>query len=134
MVIRGKEFFVPRRYPKDASSKLEYDNKMIKELDQERTGVVHNVCKDNPLAQPTLKIQRRTSSTSRCSVTSYMRMMVWSRWGATIHSGHKVTREHYALKYHLPLTPPQINFFLFKFKFLYKFVSPVQISKNNLFS
>ena len=33
MVIRGKEFFVLEHYPKDASGRLQYDKKLIEELD-----------------------------------------------------------------------------------------------------
>ena len=56
VVIRGKEFFVPGHYPKDASGKLEYDKNPIKELDTKTTGVLHNMCKHNPpSAQPTYK-------------------------------------------------------------------------------
>ena len=32
-LICGKEFFLPEDYPKDASGKLQYDKKLIKELD-----------------------------------------------------------------------------------------------------
>ena len=56
VVIRGKEFFVPEHYPKDASSKLEYHKNLIKELDATTMGVLRNMCKHNPpSAQPTYK-------------------------------------------------------------------------------
>ena len=56
VVIRGKEFFVPEHYPKDASGKLEYDQNLIEELDTKTTGVLCNMCKHNPpSAQPTYK-------------------------------------------------------------------------------
>ena len=56
VVIRGKEFFVPEHYPKDASSKLDYDKKLIEELDTKTTDVLRNMCKHNPpCAQPTYK-------------------------------------------------------------------------------
>ena len=52
VVIRGKEFFVLKHYPKDASGKLEYDKNLIK--DTKTTGVLRNMCKHNPpSAQPT---------------------------------------------------------------------------------
>ena len=53
---RGKEFFVPEHYPKDASSKLQYDKRLIEELDIKTTDVLCNMCKHNPpSAQPTYK-------------------------------------------------------------------------------
>ena len=56
VVIRGKEFFVPEHYPKDACGKLECDKNLIKELDTKTTGVLRNMCKYNPpSAQPTYK-------------------------------------------------------------------------------
>ena len=61
VVIRGKEFFVPEHYPKDAKDdpkdgKLEYDKNLIKELDTKTTGVLCNMSKHNPpSAQPTYK-------------------------------------------------------------------------------
>ena len=56
MVIRGKEFFIPEHYPKHASCKLQYDKKLIEELDTKTTDVLHNMCKHNPpSAQPTYK-------------------------------------------------------------------------------
>ena len=56
VVIRGKEFFVPEHYPKDACGKLEYDKNLIEELDTKTTGVLRNMCKHNPpSAQPTYK-------------------------------------------------------------------------------
>ena len=53
VVIRGKEFFVPEHYPKDASGKLQYDKKLIEELDTKTTDVLrkHNP----PSTQPTYK-------------------------------------------------------------------------------
>ena len=56
VVIRGKEFFVPEHYPKDASSELDYDKNLIEELDTKTTNVLGNMCKHNPpSAQPTYK-------------------------------------------------------------------------------
>ena len=56
VVICGKEFFVPGHYPKDASGKLQYDKKLIEELDTKTTDVLRNMCKHNPpSAQPTYK-------------------------------------------------------------------------------
>ena len=56
VVICGKEFFVTRHYPKDASGKLQYDKKLIEELDTKTTDVLCNMCKHNPpSAQPTNK-------------------------------------------------------------------------------
>ena len=56
VVIRGEEFFVPEHYPKDASGRLEYDKNLIKELEEQTTGVIRNMCKHNPpSAQPTYK-------------------------------------------------------------------------------
>ena len=57
VVIRGKEFFVPfvlEDYPKDAFGKLQYDKKLIEDLDTKTTDVLRNMCKHNPpSAQPT---------------------------------------------------------------------------------
>ena len=40
----------------EASGKLQYDKKLIKELDTKTTDVLRNMCKHNPpLAQPTYK-------------------------------------------------------------------------------
>ena len=59
VVIRGKEFFVPEHYPKDASGKLEHDKNVIKELDTKTTGVLRNMCKHNPpSAQLTYKDEK----------------------------------------------------------------------------
>ena len=56
VVIRGKEFVVPKDYPKHGSGKLEYDKNLIKKLDTKTTGVLRNMCKHNPpCAQPTYK-------------------------------------------------------------------------------
>ena len=56
VVIRGKDFFVPEHYPKDASGRLQYDKKLIEELDMKTTDVLRNMCKHNlPSAQPTYK-------------------------------------------------------------------------------
>ena len=56
LVICGKDFFVPDHYPKDASSKLQYDKKLIEELDMKTTDVLRNIRKHNPpSAQPTYK-------------------------------------------------------------------------------
>ena len=56
VVIRGMEFFFPGHYPKDASGKLQYDKKLIEELDTKTTDVLRNMCKHNPpSAQPTYK-------------------------------------------------------------------------------
>ena len=52
VVIRGKEFFVPEHYPKDASGKLQYDKKLIEELDMKTMDVLHNMCKHNPPSAP----------------------------------------------------------------------------------
>ena len=54
MVIRGKEFFVPEHYPKDASVKLDYDKKLIEELDTKTTGVLCNMCVQTVQAQSSL--------------------------------------------------------------------------------
>ena len=127
VVIRGKESFVLEHYPKDASGRLQYDKKLIEDLDMKTTDVLRNMCKRNP---PT-KIKRRTSSTSVCFAASYkahvcflsvilflltLQYMVWPGWGATYTSGLESTRGYHALKhkYHLPLTPPPpINFVFF---------------------
>ena len=54
VVICGKQFFVPEHYPKDACGKLQYDKKLIEELDMKTTDVLRNMCKHNPpSAQPT---------------------------------------------------------------------------------
>ena len=56
VVIRGKEFFVPEDFPQGASGKLQYDKKLIEELDTKTTEVLRNMCKHNPpSAQPTYK-------------------------------------------------------------------------------
>ena len=56
VVIRGKEFFVPEHYPKDASGRLQYDKKLIEELDAKTTDMLRNMCKHNlPTSQPTYK-------------------------------------------------------------------------------
>ena len=56
VVIRGKEFSVPEHYPKDASGRLQYDKKLIEELDTKTMDVLRNMCKHNPpVAQPTYK-------------------------------------------------------------------------------
>ena len=56
LVIRGKEFFVPEQYPKDAFGKLQYDKKSIEELDTKTTDMLRNMCKHNPpSAKPTYK-------------------------------------------------------------------------------
>ena len=56
MVIRGKEFFVPGHNLKDASGRLQYDKKLIEELDPKTMDVLRNMCKHNlPVAQPTNK-------------------------------------------------------------------------------
>ena len=56
VVIRGTEFFVLEHYPKDASGRLQYDKKLIEELDMKTTDVLRNMCKHNPpSAQPTYK-------------------------------------------------------------------------------
>ena len=56
VVIRGKEFFVPERYPKGASGRLDYDKKLIAHLDEKHASVLRNMCKNNPAAaQPTYK-------------------------------------------------------------------------------
>ena len=58
-MICGKEFFeriFSENYPKDASGKLQYDKKLIEELDTKTTDVLRNMCKHNPLSgQPTYK-------------------------------------------------------------------------------
>ena len=54
VVIRGKEFFVPEHCPNDASGKLQYDKKLIEELDMKTTDMLRNMCKQNPPStQPT---------------------------------------------------------------------------------
>ena len=56
VVIRGKEFFVPEHYPKDAPGRLQYDKKLIEELDMKTMDLVCNMCKHNPpSAQPNYK-------------------------------------------------------------------------------
>ena len=56
VVIRGQEFFVSEHYPKNASSRLQYDKKLIEELDMKTTDVLRNMCKHNtPPAQPIYK-------------------------------------------------------------------------------
>ena len=56
VVIRRKEFFILEHYPKDASGILQYDTKLIEELDMKTTDVLRNMCKHNPpSAQPTYK-------------------------------------------------------------------------------
>ena len=56
VLIRGKKFFVAEHYHKDASGRLQYDKKLIEELDMKTTGVLRNMCKHNPpSAQPTYK-------------------------------------------------------------------------------
>ena len=71
VLIRDKEFFVPKHYPKDASGRLEYDKKLPEELDTKTMDVLRNMCKHNlPAAQPTYKDKRRTSSTGVCFATS----------------------------------------------------------------
>ena len=72
VVIRGKEFFVPQHFPKDASGKLEYDKNLIKEFDT-KTGACFATCASTtlPLRNPHTKIRRRTSSTGACFATSY---------------------------------------------------------------
>ena len=56
VVIRGKEFFLPGHNPKVASGKLQYDKKVIEELDTKTTDVLRNMCKHNPPStQPTYK-------------------------------------------------------------------------------
>ena len=55
MVIHAKEF-LSKVLPKDVCGRLEYDTKMIEELDMKLTGVLRNICKNNPpAAQPTPK-------------------------------------------------------------------------------
>ena len=66
-MIRGKEFFVPERYPKNAFGRLQCDKKLIEELDMKTTDVLRNMCKHNPRT----RITRRTSSTSVCFAISY---------------------------------------------------------------
>ena len=39
VVIRGNDFFVLEHYPKDACGRLEYDKKLIEELDMKTTDV-----------------------------------------------------------------------------------------------
>ena len=48
VVICGQEIFVPEHYPKDASGRLQYDKKLIEELDMETTDLLRNMCKHNP--------------------------------------------------------------------------------------
>ena len=56
VVIRGKEVFVLEASPKDALGRLEYDKKVIEELDTKLTSVLRNIYKNNsPAAQPTPK-------------------------------------------------------------------------------
>ena len=56
VVIHGKDFFVPKHHPKAASSKLQYDKKLIEELDMRTTDVLRNMCKSNaPPRQPIYK-------------------------------------------------------------------------------
>ena len=49
VVIRGKGFFVPEHYPKDASDRLQYDKKLIEELDED-----HGRASQHVQAQPSL--------------------------------------------------------------------------------
>ena len=56
VAIRGKKNFVLEHYPKDASGKLQYDKKLIQELDMKTTDVLRNTCKRNPpSSQPTVQ-------------------------------------------------------------------------------
>ena len=56
VVSCGKEFFVPQHDPQNASGRLQYDKKLIEELDMKTTDVLRNMCKHNPPpAQPTYK-------------------------------------------------------------------------------
>ena len=56
VVIRGKEFFVPRHYSQTASGRLQCDKKLFEEFDMKTTDVLSNMCKHNPpLAQATYK-------------------------------------------------------------------------------
>ena len=55
VVICGKEFD-PKHYPKDACGRLQYDKKLIEELDMKTMDVLLDMCKHNlPAAQPTYK-------------------------------------------------------------------------------
>ena len=67
VVIRGKEFFVPEHYPKDASVKLQNDKKLIEELDTKTTGFATCASTILPHHNPPTKIRRRASSTSVCA-------------------------------------------------------------------
>ena len=59
VVIHGEEFFVPEHYPKDASGRLQYDKKLIEELDMKTTDVLRHMCKHNPpTAHPTYKCKK----------------------------------------------------------------------------
>ena len=80
VVIHGKEFFVLERCPKDASGRLEYDKKMIKELDPKLTGLVRNMCMNNPLA---------AQSTPKDTKADFIYKLGFC--GATIHSGRVAT-------------------------------------------
>ena len=56
VVIRGEEFFVSEHHPKNAFGRLQYDKKLIEELDLKTTDVLRNMCKHNPpSAQPAYK-------------------------------------------------------------------------------
>ena len=56
VVIRGEEFFAPEHYPKYSFGTLQYDKKVIEELDMKTTDVRRNMCKQNvPPAQSTYK-------------------------------------------------------------------------------
>ena len=48
VVIHGHEFFVLEHYPKNASGRLQYDKKLIEELDTKTTDMLRNMCKHNP--------------------------------------------------------------------------------------
>ena len=59
VVIHGKDFFVPRHYPKEASGRLQCGKRLIEKLDMKTTNMLCDMCKHNSFsAQPTCKEKR----------------------------------------------------------------------------
>ena len=51
-----RNFFVLEHYPKNASSRMQYDKKLVEELDMKTADVLRNMCKHNPPStEPTYK-------------------------------------------------------------------------------
>ena len=72
VVIRGKEFFVSEQSPKDAFGRLQYDKKLIEELDTKTMHVLCNICKHNPPpAQPTYK-DKKVDLIYKCVFCDFM--------------------------------------------------------------